>query len=201
MYSFLYIKNNIILHLKCRRKMLIVDNAERGDQSTGNQATVTEDPDPGAANDKSHPDPSINSYEADPDPGAAKDISHPDSGTNSQVVDPDPGAANHDLGVANKASDNYKSGDIVQKTSESEMMNNVKEEEKKQKKVEMKEEADKEKEEEKEEDEDRKDEERESLTKKEKIKFDDILKDLGDFGHYQKIIYFFLFLPTIFRQK
>ena len=31
-----------------------------------------------------------------------------------------------------------------------------------------------------------------------KVKFDDILEDLGDFGKYQKIAYFLLFLPTIF---
>lgn len=37
--------------------------------------------------------------------------------------------------------------------------------------------------------------------KEEKIRFDDILKELGDFGRYQKIIYFLLFMPTIFRQK
>jgi hypothetical protein len=37
-------------------------------------------------------------------------------------------------------------------------------------------------------------------AEEEKIRFDDILKDLGDFGPYQKIIYFLLFLPTIFRQ-
>ena len=31
-----------------------------------------------------------------------------------------------------------------------------------------------------------------------KVKFDEILEDLGDFGKYQKIAYFLLFLPTIF---
>merc|ERR1719228_1475093 len=31
-----------------------------------------------------------------------------------------------------------------------------------------------------------------------KVKFDDILADLGDFGRYQKVAYFLLFLPTIF---
>ena len=31
-----------------------------------------------------------------------------------------------------------------------------------------------------------------------KVKFDEILEDLGDFGKYQKLAYFLLFLPTIF---
>ena len=31
-----------------------------------------------------------------------------------------------------------------------------------------------------------------------KVKFDEILEDLGDFGRYQKLAYFLLFLPTIF---
>ena len=31
-----------------------------------------------------------------------------------------------------------------------------------------------------------------------KVKFDEILEDLGDFGRYQKLTYFLLFLPTIF---
>ena len=31
-----------------------------------------------------------------------------------------------------------------------------------------------------------------------KVKFDEILNDLGDFGKYQKLAYFLLFLPTIF---
>ena len=31
-----------------------------------------------------------------------------------------------------------------------------------------------------------------------KVKFDDILVDLGDFGRYQRLAYFLLFLPTIF---
>ena len=30
------------------------------------------------------------------------------------------------------------------------------------------------------------------------VKFDEILADLGDFGRYQKLSYFLLFLPTIF---
>ena len=42
--------------------------------------------------------------------------------------------------------------------------------------------------------------EKKSLEEK-RIRFDDILEDLGDFGRYQKIIYFLLFLPTIFRQE
>jgi hypothetical protein len=28
--------------------------------------------------------------------------------------------------------------------------------------------------------------------------FDDVLSELGEFGRYQKLVYFFLFLPTIF---
>ena len=28
--------------------------------------------------------------------------------------------------------------------------------------------------------------------------FDDVLEELGGFGRYQKFVYFFLFLPTIF---
>ena len=31
-----------------------------------------------------------------------------------------------------------------------------------------------------------------------KVKFDEILEELGDFGKYQKLAYFLLFLPTIF---
>jgi hypothetical protein len=31
-----------------------------------------------------------------------------------------------------------------------------------------------------------------------KVRFDEILADLGDFGRYQKLAYFLLFLPTIF---
>ena len=31
-----------------------------------------------------------------------------------------------------------------------------------------------------------------------KVKFDDILVELGDFGRYQRLAYFLLFLPTIF---
>ena len=31
------------------------------------------------------------------------------------------------------------------------------------------------------------------------VRFDDILQDIGEFGTYQKIIYFLIFLPTIFR--
>ena len=34
--------------------------------------------------------------------------------------------------------------------------------------------------------------------KEESVSFDDILVDLGDFGRYQKMAYFLLFLPTIF---
>ena len=37
-----------------------------------------------------------------------------------------------------------------------------------------------------------------SGDKKAPVSFDDILVDLGDFGKYQKMTYFFLFLPTIF---
>lgn len=36
------------------------------------------------------------------------------------------------------------------------------------------------------------------LGEKRPVSFDDILVDLGDFGRYQKMIYFLLFLPTIF---
>ena len=36
------------------------------------------------------------------------------------------------------------------------------------------------------------------IKSEEKVKFDDILVDLGDFGKYQKKAYFLLFLPTIF---
>lgn len=36
------------------------------------------------------------------------------------------------------------------------------------------------------------------LKSEKKVKFDDILVDLGDFGKYQKKAYFLLFLPTIF---
>jgi flagellar biosynthesis GTPase FlhF len=209
------------------RNMLLADNAVN--ESTGNQATMTEDPDPGATDDNSHPDPVATSH----------------------AIDPDPGAATPDLGVTNKAGDLNNSGDMRledkllvesdRKSSEmnGEIKNKMEEDEKKKKRVEIKdkekeekeeEEKDKEKEEEekdkekeekeeeekdkekeekeeeekdkeKEEEEKEKEEENESLTNKEKIRFDDILKDLGDFGHYQKIIYFFLFMPTIFRQK
>ena len=37
-----------------------------------------------------------------------------------------------------------------------------------------------------------------SGEKKAPVSFDDVLVDLGDFGKYQKMIYFLLFLPTIF---
>ena len=36
------------------------------------------------------------------------------------------------------------------------------------------------------------------VKKNEKVTFDDILVDLGDFGRYQKMTYFLLFIPTIF---
>ena len=45
------------------------------------------------------------------------------------------------------------------------------------------------------------DENKEMLEKAEeekKVTFDDILKQIGQFGRYQKRIYFLLFLPTIF---
>ena len=45
------------------------------------------------------------------------------------------------------------------------------------------------------------DENKEMLEKPEeekKVTFDDILKQIGQFGRYQKRIYFLLFLPTIF---
>ena len=41
-------------------------------------------------------------------------------------------------------------------------------------------------------------EETDKLVKKTPVSFDDILVDLGDFGKYQKMTYFLLFLPTIF---
>ena len=41
-------------------------------------------------------------------------------------------------------------------------------------------------------------EETDKLVKKTPVSFDDILVDLGDFGKYQKLTYFLLFLPTIF---
>ena len=48
---------------------------------------------------------------------------------------------------------------------------------------------------------DKRDEETDKLVSKDqakKVTFDDILVDLGEFGKYQKLTYFFLFLPTIF---
>ena len=35
-------------------------------------------------------------------------------------------------------------------------------------------------------------------TEKPRVHFDDVLKELGEFGPYQRKIYFLLFLPTIF---
>ena len=44
------------------------------------------------------------------------------------------------------------------------------------------------------------DENKEMLEKpdEKKVTFDDVLKQIGQFGRYQKRIYFLLFLPTIF---
>jgi hypothetical protein len=93
-----------------------------------------------------------------------------------------------------------------EKEEKKEKEKDMKEEEKdrEKEKMNMKEEEEKEEKKEKKEKVEKETEERTSLldenAEEEKIRFDDILKDLGDFGPYQKVIYFFLFLPTIFRQ-
>ena len=48
---------------------------------------------------------------------------------------------------------------------------------------------------------DKRDGETDKLVSKDeakKVSFDDVLVDLGEFGKYQKLTYFLLFLPTIF---